>query len=78
MTALLYGMFVLHVIFAPLSLIGRFIIVGYLEGLDYKMGDSNAVNWKYRPLINLILSFVVSWLVFYAIFNYKKHEWLTR
>ncbi len=76
--ALLYGVFVLNEWWAPISLLGGFIIIGFIEGLDYKMRDSNSVNWIYRPLINLILSFLISWLIFDSILGYKKNVWLTR
>jgi cellulose synthase/poly-beta-1,6-N-acetylglucosamine synthase-like glycosyltransferase len=76
--ALCYGIFVLNEPLAPISLIGGFIAIGFLEGMDYKMRDSGAENWKYRPLMNLLLSFLISWLIFSAIINYKKNVWLTR
>ena len=77
-TALLYGMFILNEVFMPLSLVRGFVIVGVLEGIDYNMRDSESKFWMYKPLRNLILAFFISWLVFHAIFNYKKNVWLTR
>ena len=76
--ALCYGIFVLSEPLAPLSLVGGFIAIGFLEGIDYKMRDSEAKHWKYRPLMNLLLSFIISWLIFSAIINYRKNVWLTR
>jgi hyaluronan synthase len=76
--ALLYGMFVLHEMMAPLSLIGGFLAIGFLEGIDYKMRDRNSKNWMYKPIMNLILSFMLSWLIFAALINYRKNVWLTR
>lgn len=77
-TALLYGMFILNEVFMPLSLVRGFVIVGVLEGIDYNMRDSESKFWMYKPLRNIILAFFISWLVFHAIFNYKKNVWLTR
>src|SRR5690349_11763510 len=76
--ALLYCVFILHNILFPLFLVNGYLMVGFLEGLDYKMRDPNANYWKYRPIMNLILAFVVSWLTFSAIVNYRKDVWLTR
>jgi hypothetical protein len=53
-------------------------MIGFFEGLDYKMRDPNSKYWKYRPIMNLILAFVISWLTFSAIANYRKDVWLTR
>jgi hyaluronan synthase len=76
--ALLYCVFILHNILFPLFLVNGYLMVGFLEGLDYKMRDPNAEYWKYKPIMNLILAFVVSWLTFSAIVNYRKDVWLTR
>jgi hyaluronan synthase len=76
--ALLYNVFVLHEMIAPLSLIGGFLAIGFLEGIDYKMRDNNSTNWFYKPIMNLLLSFIVSWLIFSAILNIRKNVWLTR
>jgi hyaluronan synthase len=76
--ALLYCIFTLHNVLFPLFLVNGYLMIGFFEGLDYKMRDPNAKYWMYKPIMNLILSFVVSWLTFSAIANYKKNVWLTR
>jgi hyaluronan synthase len=76
--ALLYCIFTLHNILFPLFLVNGILMVGFFEGLDYKMRDPNAKYWMYRPIMNLILSFVISWLTFSAIASYRKNVWLTR
>jgi hyaluronan synthase len=76
--ALLYCIFTLHNILFPLFLVNGYLMIGFFEGLDYKMRDPNAKYWMYRPIMNLLLAFVVSWLTFSAIANYKKNVWLTR
>ena len=76
--ALFYGIFIFHHLWSPLFLIAGYASIGFFEGLDYKMRDPNAKYWIYKPMMNLILPFIVSWLVFYAIVKYNKNEWLTR
>jgi hyaluronan synthase len=76
--ALLYCVFILHNILFPLFLVNGYLMIGFFEGLDYKMRDPNSKYWKYRPIMNLILAFVISWLTFSAIANYRKDVWLTR
>ena len=70
--ALLYCIFILHNILFPLFLVNGYLMIGFFEGLDYKMRDPNAKYWIYRPIMNLMLSFMVSWLTFSAIANYRK------
>jgi hyaluronan synthase len=77
-STLIYGIFVLNYLLSPIFLALGFMLIGFVEGLDYRLRDSNARYWMYRPIINLMMAFIVSWLVFYAILNYKKNEWLTR
>ena len=74
----LYCIFTLHNILFPLFLVNGYLMIGFFEGLDYKMRDPSAKYWKYRPIMNLILAFVVSWLTLSAIANYRKDVWLTR
>lgn len=78
LVALPYSVFILHNNWFPLFLVGGYLLVGFFEGLDYKMRDPNARYWIYRPIMNLILSFMVSWLAFSAIANYRKNVRLTR
>ena len=75
---LIYGIFIIHHFWAPIFLALGFVMIGFVEGLDYRIRDTNARYWKYRPIINLIQAFIVSWLVYYALLNYRKNEWLTR
>jgi len=76
--SLLYCILTLHNILFPLFLVNGYLMIGFFEGLDYKMRDPSAKYWKYRPIMNLILAFVVSWLTLSAIANYRKDVWLTR
>jgi hyaluronan synthase len=77
-TTLIYGIFVLNHLWSPIYLALAFLLIGFVEGMDYRLRDANARYWMYRPIINLIQAFIISWLVFYALVNYRKNEWLTR
>jgi len=62
----------------PLTyLIGQ-LLIGLAAGLDYKLREPETKNWKYKPLMNLIASFVLPWLLIPALWTYKKNRWLTR
>ena len=58
-------------------LIGQ-LLIGLAAGMDYKLREPDVKNWKYKPLMNLIASFVLPWLVIPALWTYKKNKWLTR
>lgn len=75
---LTYGIFILNHLWPPIFLALGFLSIGFLEGLDYRIRDSNAKYWMYRPVMSIIQSFIVSWLVYWAIVNYRKNKWLTR
>lgn len=62
----------------PLIYLAGMQLTAFAHGSDYKFRDPNAKNWKYKPVINLLTAFVTSWLIFPAIWNYKKNAWLTR
>ncbi len=74
----LYEPLVLRQFWIPVVFLFGSVLVGLIQGLDYKFRDPSAKNWKYKPLMNLITSFVLSWMIFFALWNYKKNEWLTR
>ena len=54
------------------------LLLGLLQGADNKFRDPVAKYWTYKPLMNMVVAFVLSWLLFPALWNYKKNEWLTR
>jgi hyaluronan synthase len=62
---------------APLYLSGV-VFVGLLYGIDYKTRNRDSVFWIYRPLMSLISTFVLSWLLIYAALTIKNPNWLTR
>jgi len=62
---------------APLYLSGV-TFVGLLYGLDYKLRNPDSTYWIYRPLMSLISTFVLSWLLIYAAFTIRNPSWLTR
>ena len=55
------------------------IIFGALAyGIDIKLRYPKSKTWKYMPLVNLLGTFVLSWLLFGALWNFKKNSWMTR
>lgn len=75
---LFYEPFVLKQYWIPLVFMAGSLLTGIAHGLDYKLRVPQAKNWKYKPVMNLVASFVLSWLIFPALWNFRKNEWLTR
>jgi len=74
----IYAPSVLHLYLIPLTyLIGQ-LLIGLAAGLDYKVREPETANWKYKPLMNLVASFVLPWLVIPALWTFRKNRWMTR
>lgn len=78
LTVFLYEPLVLGEFWIPTVFLLGSILTGLIQGLDYKFRDPSAKNWKLKPLMNLVTTFVLSWLIFPALWSYRKNEWLTR
>ena len=78
LTVFVYEPILHQSIWIPLTYLGGMQAIALAHGLDYRFRDSNSKNWKYKPLMNVITAFVTSWLIFPALWNYKKNQWLTR
>jgi hyaluronan synthase len=76
---LFYEPFINSQFLAPLFILGSSIFLeGLAIGLDYRMRDPSAKNWKYKPMMNLMTNFVLSWLLIPALLNLRKNNWGTR
>ena len=60
------------------SLLPGVFFVGLLYGLDFKSRNPDSTHWMYRPLMSLISTFVLSWLLIYAALTIRNPNWLTR
>lgn len=78
LTLFIYVPFVLQDWILPTVYLLGMILPGIAHGSDYKFRDSKSKNWKYKPIMDLMTSFVTSWLIFPALWSFKKNEWLTR
>jgi hyaluronan synthase len=78
LTILFYEPFILNDFWTPVYFFGGLIFSSLAHGLDLKLRYPPSKNWLYMPLMTLIHTFVVSWLLFYAIWTFKNNSWLTR
>jgi hyaluronan synthase len=73
-----YEPFILGNFWIPAVFLAGSLLTGLVQGLDYRFRDKSARNWKYKPLMNIVQTFALSWIVFPALWNYRRNEWLTR
>lgn len=77
-TIYFYTPLVLNNYILPVTYLAGQLMIGLIAGIDYKFRDPTSKNWKYKPLMNLVASFVLPWLIFPAIWTFRKNQWLTR
>ncbi len=78
LTVLFYEPFLLNDFWTPMYFMAGLISSSLAHGLDFKLRYHSSKNWLYMPLMNLFGTFVLSWLLFYALWSFKKNSWLTR
>ncbi|MCD4771688.1 glycosyltransferase [archaeon] len=61
--------------FEPLLYFGGIVLVGSMYGLFYKLENPGCHRWVYRPLMSLLSTLTLSWLLFYSVFTIKKMVW---
>ncbi len=54
------------------------VVIGVGTGLDYKFREPKAKNWGYKPLMGIFTLTLIPWLLFPALWTYKRNVWLTR
>ena len=50
-------------------------LIGSMFGLAFRREDPDGNGWVYRPLMSLLSTVVLSWLVFYSLLTIKKMNW---
>lgn len=74
----IYSPLILHQYWFILSYFLSDLILGTMAGIDYKFRNPKANNWKYKPIMNLVSSLVLSWVMIPALLTYRSNKWLTR
>lgn len=74
----IYGPVFFQQYWFALSYLATQLILGTAIGIDYKLRNKHTKNWKYKPLMNLLSSFILSLILIPALINYRSNKWLTR
>ena len=77
-TVFLYEPVMLNQYISPLTYFIGILLMGFGEGIDSKFRNPKSVNWFYKPLMNMISLFIISWVIVPAIINLRKNQWFTR
>ncbi|MEM2110378.1 MAG: glycosyltransferase [Candidatus Bathyarchaeia archaeon] len=77
-TIYFYSPFLMHNFSIPITYFMGQLLIGLAAGLDYKVRDTKAKYWMYKPMMNLVSSLILPWLIFPALWNYRRNQWLTR
>jgi len=72
-----------HLIYLPLQgnilaavyYIGGIVFLGFIYGIIFKLEDPKSELWIYRPVMSLISTLILSWLIFYSLVTIKKMVW---
>lgn len=72
-----------HLIYLPIQgnalaaflYIGGIVFIGFMFGLAYRLENKNCHLWMYRPVMSLLSTLILSWLVYYSAFTIKKMVW---
>ena len=62
-------------IFTGILYISGALFSGMIYGIDVRLRNPGYTRWLYRPLMTLISTFLLSWLIFYAAFTIKNKSW---
>lgn len=62
----------------PLTYLAGQLFIGVVAGVDCKFRVATSKNWKYKPLMNLITSLLLVWILLPALYSFRKNGWLTR
>jgi hypothetical protein len=62
-------------LFWPVMVFGAFMIVGFVHGVLLKGGDRNAAVWEFRPMIYLIVLYLLVTNIFTSRAQYRRLVW---
>ncbi len=76
-------MAVRHLVWAPLDgawmltalYLGGVLVKGSAWGLAYLVDHPGSIRWRYRPLMSLLSSVVLSWLLVYSLATIRRGVW---
>jgi len=59
----------------PIFYLASIFFVGMIYGVDFRLRNPGNSLWLYRPLVTILNTFVLSWLLFVALIKIKDRTW---
>jgi len=72
-----------HIIYLPLNgsvlsavfYLSGIAFIGLIFGAAYRLENKDCHYWMYRPVMSILSTLVLSWLIFYSILHIRTMEW---
>jgi hyaluronan synthase len=78
LTELVYEPFIRGEYMFSIFFIISHLVIGVIEALDSKFRNPRDTIWKYKPLMNILSTTVLLWLMVYSWLTLKTNKWETR
>jgi hyaluronan synthase len=62
-------------ILSTIFYLGGAMFTGLMYGIDVRLRKPGYPRWFYRPLMNVISTFIFTWLIIYAAITIKNKTW---
>ncbi len=59
----------------PVFFLTSVFFVGMVHGIDFRLRNPGSSFWLYRPLVTMMTTFIITWLIFVALIRIKDNTW---
>ena len=59
----------------PIFFLTSIFFIGMVHGIDYRLRNPGDTFWLYRPIVTMLTTFVLTWLIFIALIRIKDNTW---
>ena len=74
----LYSPLILQQYWIPFLSLMITVLLGLVQGFDYRLRDPSSRTWRYKVLANVVTGILLPWLTIPALLTIKKDRWMTR
>lgn len=60
------------------AFLGGAMLASFVHGVDCRFRDPNQKHWHYKPLMNILTGFILSFLIIWAAIKFYENNWGTR
>jgi len=59
----------------PVFFLASIFFIGMVHGIDFRLRNPGSSLWLYRPIVTMLTTFVLTWLIFIALARIKDNTW---